>query len=284
MTDTNIGAHKSAAGGYVKACKRVHDITGTCIQLFSSSPRTWAGPNLTDEEIENFKQKRQELNLDPAVFHAPYLINLADRSGTGQKSVKAMVEELNVASECGIIGSVVHVGSYKTDDEKPEDDTHYEHLIDNIQTVLEETPEDTWFIIENMGTRKIGKDIDRMGELITDLGGSDRLKVCLDTCHLHAAGYNLATADDFDSFFTSFDNKIGTDRLAVMHVNDSRDPAGSLRDRHANIGEGEIPEGVFENILTKQPTKDLPIIIETPGFGDDGPDKKNIDRLRNFVN
>lgn len=283
MSKLNIGAHKSAAGGYVKSAERVADISGSCMQLFSSSPRTWAGADLSDEEVEDFKEAKKELGLDPAVFHAPYLINLADRGSTGKKSVAAMVDELNTAARCGIIGSVVHVGSYKTDDEQPDDDAHYEHLVDNIQTVLNESDEQADFYIENMGTRKIGKSIDQIAELIEDCGSDERLKVCLDTCHMHAAGIDLSTEEAYDEFFNNFNKTIGLDRLGVIHVNDSRDEFGSLRDRHANIGEGKMPEGVFSNIVNKQPTNDLPLIIETPGFGDDGPDKKNIDRLHEYA-
>jgi deoxyribonuclease-4 len=283
MSNLNIGAHKSAAGGYVKACERVHDIGGSCVQLFASSPRTWAGADLSREEVEEFKETKDELDLDPAVFHAPYLINLADRGSTGKKSVEAMIDELNTAARCGIIGSVVHVGSYKTDDEAPEDDDHYEHLIDNIQTVLDNSDDDANFYIENMGTRKIGKSIEQIAQLIEDCGNHERLKVCLDTCHMHAAGIDLSSEASFDEFFDTFDDLIGLERLGVVHINDSKDEFGSLRDRHENIGEGEIPASVFTNITTKEPTKDLPLIIETPGFGDSGPDEENIQRLRSLT-
>lgn len=283
MSNLNIGAHKSAAGGYVKACERVHDIGGTCLQLFASSPRTWAGASLSDDEVEAFKNAKNELDLDPAVFHAPYLVNLADRGSTGEKSVKAMIDELNTAARCGIIGSVVHVGSYKTDDEKPEDDNHYDHLVDNIQTVLKKSDNNANFYIENMGTRKIGKTIEQIAQLIEDCGNHERLKVCLDTCHLHAAGIDLSTEKSFDEFFAMFDDAIGLERLGVIHVNDSKDEFGSLRDRHENIGEGEIPQSVFTNITTKKPTKNLPLIIETPGFGDSGPDEENIEKLRSLA-
>jgi len=284
MTDLNIGAHKSAAGGYVKSAQRVADITGSCMQLFSSSPRTWAGADLTDDEVAGFKNTKEELGLDPAVFHAPYLINLADRGSTGEKSVTAMIDELNTAARCGIIGSVVHVGSWKTDDEKPEDDDHFNHLIDNIQTVLEESSDEADLFIENMGTRKIGKTLEQISEIIEACNNHDRLKVCLDTCHLHAAGIDLSTDESYQEFFDTFDDLIGLDRLGVIHVNDGKDEFGTLRDRHENIGEGELPESVFANIVNKEPTKDLPLIIETPGFGDSGPDQKNIERLRDFAN
>jgi deoxyribonuclease-4 len=254
------------------------------MQLFSSSPRTWAGTDLSEEEVNNFKATCNELELDPAVFHAPYLINLADRESTGEKSVRAMIDELNTAARCGIIGSVVHVGSFKTDNEEPEDEAHYQHLIDNIQTVLEESDEEADLYIENMGTRKIGKSIEQIAELIEDCGNHERLKVCLDTCHMHAAGIDLSSEDKYEQFFETFDTLIGLDRLEVMHINDSKDEFGDLRDRHENIGEGYIPDGVFTNITTKEPTKDLPLIIETPGFGEDGPDAKNIERLQSFAN
>lgn len=279
----NIGAHKSAAGGYAKALERADDIGATCLQLFSSSPRSWAGANLSQEEVDAFRKKKEGLEIDPVVFHAPYLINLADRGQTGEKSVQALIEELNVAARCGIIGSVIHVGSWKTDDEAPEDEAHYEHLIANVKTVLEETEPTADFLIENMGTRKIGKTLEDISQIIQDAGGDERLKVCLDTCHLHAAGFDLSSEESYEEFFAKFDELIGLERLAVIHVNDSRDPVGSLRDRHENIAEGEVGESVFENLVTKEPTKSLPLILETPGFGGGGPDAKNIQRLRSFA-
>lgn len=279
-TQNNIGAHQSAAGGYRKALERADDIGATSLQIFSSSPRSWAGANLSAEDVQEFKDKQAELEIDPVVFHAPYLINLADRGATGEKSVKALIDELNVAARCGIIGSVIHVGSWKTDDESPEDEEHYQHLIENIQTVLKETDDAADFLIENMGTRKIGKSLKEVAHIIEDVGGDERLKVCLDTCHLHAAGFDLA--DDYDDFFSEFDELIGLERLAVIHVNDSKDEFGSLRDRHENIGEGEVGEDVFSNLVTKEPTRDLPLILETPGFDGGGPDQKNVERLRNL--
>lgn len=277
----NIGAHQSAAGGYAKALERAADIGATSLQLFSSSPRSWAGANLSQENVDAFKETKEELEIDPVVFHAPYLINLADRGATGEKSIKAMIEELNVAARCGIIGSVIHVGSWKTDDESPEDDKHFEHLIKSMKTVLAETDEAVDFLIENMGTRKIGKSIEEIGEIIDACGGNERLKVCLDTCHLHAAGFDLG--DGYDEFFAMFDKHVGNERLSVIHVNDSRDDFGSLRDRHANIGKGEIPAAVFENLVNKSPTKDLPLILETPGFDGKGPDKENVEKLASYL-
>jgi deoxyribonuclease-4 len=274
-----IGAHKSASGGFDKAVRRAADIGGDCLQLFSYSPRSWQVRDLDGETKDAYFEKRAELHIGPVVFHACYLVNLADRGQTGEKSVKNLTAELNLANEIDCIGSVIHTGSWKTEDNKPEDESHYEHLLGNIEKVLKNTPEDTYLLLENSGNQKIGKDMEELYQIINDLG-SERLRICLDTCHLHAAGYDVSTEKRFTEFFAEFDDRIGLDRLEVIHVNDSKDEFGSLRDRHENIGEGSIPEPVFELFLTKDQTKDRPFIIETPGFGDDGPDKKNIDRLR----
>lgn len=274
-----IGAHKSAAGGYVKAAERVSDIGGTCLQIFSTSPRTWRVRDVSDEEVTEFKAAREELEIDPVYFHACYLTNLADRGATGEKSVKNLIAELTLAERLGVRGSVIHTGSYKTDDGGPEDDAHYQTLLDNLRAILDEMPDESLLILENSGNRKIGRDPFVLGQIIEDAGGNERLKVCLDTCHLHAAGYDISTEEKFTDFFSEFDDKVGLDRLELIHTNDSRDEFGSLRDRHANIGEGEIPESVFQLLLTRPETKDLPFILEVPGSGN-GPDPKNLERLK----
>jgi deoxyribonuclease-4 len=283
MSTLNVGAHKSASGGFDKAVTRAADIGGNNLQLFSYSPRSWQARDLDDETKEAYSTKRDELGIDPVIFHACYLINLADRGQTGEKSVKNLIAELNLAREIDCLGSVIHTGSWKTDDNQPEDDDHYQHLLDNIQEVLARTPEDTALFLENSGNEKIGREVEELYEIINDIG-NPRLKVCLDTCHLHAAGIDISTEKAYDEFFNTFDEEIGLDRLGVIHVNDSKDEFGSLRDRHENIGEGNIPEGVFSNIVNKSPAKDVPLVIETPGFGDSGPDRKNLKRLRAYSN
>lgn len=269
-----IGAHVSISGGYSAALHGIQERGGNCLQMFAASPRFWASPKITPEALAEFKEKKAALGIDPIYFHACYLINLANPERIGASSVKSLTNELTFASTLGVKGSIIHLGSLSNGT--------YESLIINILQVLENTPKDTYFIIENAGTRKIGTTIEEIGKIVADTN-NDRVKICLDTCHLHAAGYDLSSEKTFDQFFLDFDKLIGLERLEVIHFNDSRDPFGSNRDRHENIGEGEISPEVFKLFLNNKLTKNLAHIIETPGFDKKGPDKQNIDIVKSFV-
>jgi len=283
-----IGAHLSTSGGYTKALESIVKKDGNCLQIFSSSPRTWADSTISPEDIALFVEMKKNAEINPVYFHACYLINCADVHEVGQKSVKSLIFELQLAHKLGIRGSIVHTGSFK--DSAPALDNyleirstpHYQSLLSNIKSILKETPEDTSVILENAGNRKIGRTIDQLANILEDLN-DDRVKVCLDTCHLHAAGYDLNTQEHFEGFIDLFDKQIGLSKLELVHMNDSRDPLGALRDRHDNIGEGHVGIDVFRNFLNHPKTRHLPFIIETPGFDDTGPDKKNIDILKDLI-
>ncbi len=278
-----IGAHMSAAGGYGEALSRVAAIEGNCLQIFSASPRGWNTPKISPADAKKFVAEKKRLGIDPVYFHASYLINLADAGSTGHLSKKMLIAELGVAEKAGVRGSIVHLGSFKDkDDGEIGAQENYQTLIKNIKEVLKNAPKDVLFLIEDAGTRKIGRRIEEIGKIIRDIG-DDRLRVCLDTCHLHAAGYDLRTKEKFDDFLKLFDKEVGLDRLELFHINDSRDPFGSLRDRHENIGEGAVGREVFTLLLNHPKTRNLSFISETPGFDGNGPDKKNLDILRSLV-
>ena len=280
-----IGAHLSIAGGYDKALERVHAIGGNCLQIFSASPRGWNHATITDGSKILFLDTKKRLGISEVFFHASYLVNLADNGRIGEESKKSLIAELNVASQLGIIGSIVHIGSFKGNPPAVWDvsqDKKYSVLINNIHEVLTHTPQDTFLIIENAGNKKIGQNIDEIALIIRDVN-NERLKVCLDTCHLFSAGYDLSTQQKLDEFLAEFEKKIGLKKLVVFHVNDSRDPFNSGRDRHENIGEGTLSTEPFKLLLKDKKTCNLPFIIETPGFDGNGPDKKNIDILKSLV-
>lgn len=282
-----IGAHVSIDEGHSAALDRIAAMGGNCLQIFSISPMAWQRAKLADDAIQTFINRKQELGIDPVYFHATYLVNLADTDRIGQSSVKALISELELASRMKIRGSIVHLGSFK---EKEKENPmmidlfpdKYKTLVENIGTIIEATPDDTVFILENAGNRKIGRTMDEVFRIVKDIQ-SNRLKVCLDTCHLHAAGYKLDTRDDFERFLDIFDKGIGLEKIELWHMNDSRDPFGSLRDRHENLGEGFVGITVFQNIATNPATKHIPMIIETPGFDNKGPDKENLDILKGFI-
>lgn len=282
-----IGAHLSIAGGYYKALERVNAIGGNCLQIFSASPRGWNKAVITDEQKRLFLDTKKKLNINEVFFHASYLVNLADEGRIGEESKKSLIAELNIASQLGIVGSIVHLGSFKSGRDvinhvSTLDDPKYKTLINNINEIVTNTPKDTFFIIENAGNKKIGQNIDEIASIIRDVD-NERLKVCLDTCHLFSAGYDLSTQKKIDTFFSEFEKKIGLKKLIVIHINDSRDPFNSGRDRHENIGEGTLTLEPFKLLLNDKRTQNLPFIIETPGFDGKGPDKKNIDIFKSLV-
>jgi deoxyribonuclease-4 len=251
---------------------------GNCLQIFSSSPRGWRISSVDNKTAALFREKSLEFNVSPVYFHASYLINLADTGKTGLQSREALIAELITAQKMGVRGSVIHLGSYKNQ----ENGEKFHVLIDNIKKVLDSTPADTFFIIENAGNRKIGQS---QSEIQTILQAIDngRTRVCLDSCHLYSAGYSLRTQTELDGFIKEFDEKIGLEKLELWHLNDSRDPYNSGRDRHENIGKGTIGLDEFKLIMNHPRLKHLPFIIETPGFEGNGPDKQNIDSLKNLI-
>jgi deoxyribonuclease-4 len=279
-----IGAHLSTSQGYTGAIDKLSKLNGNCLQIFSGTPLRWTISAPNESEIELFVNEKKRLQIQNVFFHALYLINLADHGAIGQKSVASLIAELNLASKLEINGSIVHTGSFKnkSEDISIRKQKNYTVLIKNIQKVLDNTPDETYLILENSGTRKIGQVIEQLAEIVTDVANK-RLRICLDTCHLHAAGYDLKKIDNFDSFLNNFDKKIGLDRLHAIHLNDSRDLLGSLRDRHDNIGEGNVGVEVFRNFLNNKFTQKLPFILEVPGFDNKGPDKINLDLVKKLI-
>ncbi|KKR32441.1 MAG: putative endonuclease 4 [Candidatus Gottesmanbacteria bacterium GW2011_GWC2_39_8] len=305
-----LGAHLSISGGLDKAIENVVNIGGNCLQIFSTSPRMWKNPSVTEEMVERFKTAKEKFNIDPVYFHATYLISLGENGRVGQLSKDFLIAELSVAAKLGVRGSIVHLGSFKDGiGEKkqihnqqtvleevvlePSAGLHpvdidgtiqnkYSVLVGNILQILDNTPKETLFMIENAGNRKIGLKLEEISHIIKSVG-SPRFRVCLDTCHLHAAGYDIKTEEKLDAFLNEFDKLVGLDRLELFHINDSKDLFGSLRDRHENIGEGHIGLEPFRVLLNHPKTKNLSLIIETPGFENKGPDKKNLDILKELI-
>ncbi len=284
-----FGAHLSIGGGYLNPVNKINTIGGNALQIFSSSPRGWNFAKPADSEIEEFRTQTARFQINPVFFHASYLINLGSDERIGQISCSSLKHELKLASRMGVRGSIIHLGSFKNgkDVEKSEyvisREEKYPVLLKNIEAVLHNTPEDALFIIENAGTRKIGRTIDEIAQIIKDIG-NPRLRVCLDTCHLHSAGYDLTSEDKLNTFLDLFDRLIGLQKLELWHINDSRDPFNSLRDRHENIGKGSVGLETFRLLVNNPLTKNLPFIIETPGFDGNDPDKENLDILKSLVN
>ncbi len=277
-----LGAHLSVAGGYHNALNKIVAIGGNCLQIFASSPRGWRFLPPSEDQIKQFVTLKEQLMIEPIYFHASYLINLANEPTVAVNGSKSLKNELDLASKMKVRGSIVHLGSFKNKDafDKKGYDSNG-HLIANINSVLDETPDNTIFIVENAGNKKVGQSLEEIAHILEILDNK-RVKVCLDSCHLHSAGYDLSSEEKLDAFIDKFDSLIGLDKLEVWHLNDSKDPFNSGRDRHSNIGEGTLGLGTFRLILNHPKLKMLPFIIETPGFDDNGPDKQNLDILKSI--
>ncbi|MEK7605249.1 MAG: deoxyribonuclease IV [Patescibacteria group bacterium] len=278
-TNLKIGAHLSIAGGYHNALHKINEIGGNCLQIFSSSPRNWGVQPVSDEQIETFLTERKKYAIDPVYFHASYLVNFADNDRIGKASIQTLIDELNLAKRMNIVGSIIHLGSFKQA-EKPTA-KQYDIVFNNVQAVLDSTPEGTYFIIENAGNKKLNWSLSELGFIVRQLN-HPRIKVCLDTCHLWGAGCDLSTEDKFKTYFDEFEQKVGMDRLEVFQINDSKDPLGSFRDRHENLGMGQIPEDEFKMLVNSSLTKNKPFILEVPGLDKKGPDKANIDKFKSY--
>ena len=273
-----LGAHVRTAGGVDKAVERADEMGAETIQVFSGAPQAWRRKNYSKEEVGAFKARLKETGIGPVFIHGLYLMNFAtDNPELLKKSQEALVAEMNSASLIGARGVIFHLGSHKG--------AGYEarvgQVIDQCRRVLKATPDNAWLILENsagMGGA-VGSKFAELGRIAHE-SGSDRVKVCLDTQHSFAAGYDVKTREGLDAAMAEFDKEIGLERLAAVHANDSKIEFGGGRDRHENIGEGYIGRDGFTNLLSHPAFADVPFLLEVPGFDDSGPDKANLDILK----
>ena len=274
------GAHVSAAGGISKAVERAIGIGAETIQIFGSPPQSFNPPKHAPEEIREFKVQAKKYGIGPIYLHAPYLVNLATpRSGHLEISVQTLIKAMNLAGELGAEGVIFHTGSSLG--ARFEDVS--KQIMGALKEILHQTPSLAKLIIENSagsgGT--IGDSPAEIGNLIKGTD-SARLYTCLDTQHAFAAGYDLTTDGGIAKMISDWQEHVGLDRLVALHVNDSKVPMGSHRDRHANIGEGLIGKTGFRLMKENNILNKLPWIIEVPGFSDKGPDKANLDILKSL--
>ncbi|GIS65421.1 MAG: putative endonuclease 4 [Chloroflexota bacterium] len=272
-----LGAHVSASGGVSKSIDRALDIGAEAIQIFASSPRAWKFNHPKPEEVERFRKKSEESGIGPCYIHGSYLVNIGGSEDQLQKSIDCLVNNMSAAGEIGAEGVIFHGGSHKGKGF----DAVLNQAANCLTQVLEKSPDNVWLCLENsagMGAH-IGSSFREIGRILRVVDHPN-LKVCLDTEHCFAAGYNLAVPEELDKVIAEFDSEIGLDKLVAVHANDAKVELGSGVDRHENIGEGYIGISGFESILGNTAFKNVPFFLEVPGFDGNGPDKENLDRLK----
>ncbi|HEY8235682.1 MAG TPA: deoxyribonuclease IV [Gaiellaceae bacterium] len=278
VTRMQLGAHVSTSGGIHTAIDRIEAMGGDCVQIFTQSPRAWRPTNHDPANFERFKERRAEAGIGDVICHAVYLINLASPNDElYEKSVAALENTVDVASGIEADGVVFHVGSHQG----AGFEVSLKRVVPALRKALKRCSETTWLLIENTaGTGDtIGRSIDELAALYDALDAHERLGICLDSCHLYASGYDVTNREELDRLLGEVDQRIGLERLRALHVNDSKTPLGSNRDRHDNIGEGLIGEelGVF---LSHPKLQGLPAYLEVPGTDGHGPDAEQVRKLK----
>jgi deoxyribonuclease-4 len=277
-----FGGHVSASGGLFRAVERGLEITADCLQIFVTTPQQWKPISHTDEAVEKYHAALAASGIGPVIFHAQYLINIASSDpALRKKSADALIAQLEWADRLGAIGVVFHPGSSVADPRE----VGMEHAVETLADILGRASGSAPLCLETTagGGNTIGNRFEDLGTLIERLDKSPRLRVCLDTCHIFAAGYLCRTTAELDETIGQFDRAIGLDRLTSLHLNDSKGAFGSHKDRHENIGDGEIGYDGFRAIVNYPAFASLPGFLEVNGIDGEGPDRENLERLRRLV-
>jgi deoxyribonuclease IV len=258
-----IGAHVSPAGGLPKAIGRGVERGCRAIQIFNQSPRMWRPTAYSAEDMTAFREAMAASQIDAVLIHAVYLLNCAsDDADIQAKSLASLTTSLRVGREIGCSGVILHPGSAKTGDVP----SAIARAGETIRAALADS-EDCPLHLENTagagGT--LGRSVDELADLLAACGGDERLGLCLDSCHLFASGYDIRTIVGMDETLEEISAKIGLDRVGSLHLNDSQTQLGSNRDRHANVGRGELGEEGCAAFLSAPALAGLPCILETPG-------------------
>jgi len=287
-----LGAHLSIAGGLPRAVDRAEASGCQALQIFTKSAGQWRARDLPPEEIALFKRRVRQTKIRPVVAHNSYLINLAAADpALRRRSIDSLRDELDRAEALGLDGLVMHPGSYTSGTE-----TGGLRLIaDGLAEILASRPDGrTRILLEHtagQGTN-LGHRFEHLAEIIDLLGGSPRLGVCLDTCHLLVAGYDICSEQGYQDTFRQFGAIVGFSRLKAFHMNDSKKPCMSRVDRHEHIGKGCLGLAPFRRIVNDPRFAKLPMLLETPKLDTpqsrrlsdiDPLDRMNLDALRRLI-
>lgn len=278
----NVGAHLSVAGGLAKAFERARAETATALQIFTRNQRQWSAKPLDPDAVRAFRAARQESSVGTVVSHASYLVNLATPDDAlWERSVATLTDELDRAIALGLDGVVFHPGAHMGSGV----DAGLSRIATGVRRVLaaREGGECRLLFETTVGAgTQLGGRFEEIARLLATSGPRARLGVCIDTCHVFAAGYDIRTPAAYRRTRRDFDSIVGLGHLAVVHVNDSKGKLGSRLDRHEHVGRGRIGEAGFRALMRDKRLAGVPKILETPKgrYRNQSWDKRNITLLR----
>ena len=279
-----LGAHMSVSGGLYKAIERIKKINGTALQIFSRNQRQWKAVPINDEEASLFRDAWQQWGDFPIAIHTSYLINLASpKVETREKSTQALAAELIRSEKLHVKHVVMHPGSHGGDGQE----IALARIAKNIDKAFAQADNapSPMILLETtagQGTG-IGSRFEELAAIIKASKYPERLGVCLDTCHIFAAGYDIRTPATFAETFKEFEQHIGLSKLHFMHINDTKKPFASRVDRHEHIGKGEIGPEAFRLLMHDQRLAAIPKVLETPKGKELNEDRENIALLLNMA-
>jgi len=280
-----IGAHMSIAGGYYKAADAAANLGMTTCQLFTKNNNQWAGKPLTPEDIKLFRDALDRGGISRPCAHNSYLINLASpRDDLWERSIEAMIVEVNRAEALGLCGIVMHPGSF-VDSCEEQGLQRIINALDRVLAVTEGVQTELWLECTAGQGNCLGHRFEHIAAILQQVKQAHRLGVCVDTCHIFAAGYPLGTPEEYAATMNEFDRTIGLERIRAFHLNDSKKPLGSRVDRHHHIGEGCLGLEPFRNLLNDPRFESIPMYLETEKGERDGEslDAINLRTLRSLI-
>jgi len=278
-----FGAHESISGGVFNAIERGQTATCDTIQMFNKSNSQWRAKKIEQAELDKYFEMIKETGVTVATSHSSYLINVASPDKElNEKSYKSLKDEMERCEMLKIPNLVMHPGSHVGTGE----DGGIKRIIKNLNRLFKELKNNNvWLLLETTAGQgsHLGYTFEQIAEMIDGAKIQDHIGVCLDTCHIFAAGYPISNPKEYKQTMKKFDDIIGLDNLRIIHMNDSKKEFGSRRDRHEHIGKGHIGIEAFRNIVNDKRLKNIPMILETPKEEDLKEDIENLKLLRKLM-